>query len=190
MITMRFRWVFLWVFLLVFAATVPARALSLDGLDDRERMFLNGTVETLDPFVSRRRDEGTAPLITFEELYARASPAQAQFVRLEQPNLSVQYLPSSAYEAYVRMMEALEQDLGKHLLVESGYRSPAYQLYLFLFYMPKHAIPFWRPIATWRCPAAASTAASPSRRLISSRRRESMGTAGRRNSKSCRNTAG
>ncbi len=36
------------------------------------------------------------------------------------------------------MMEVMESDLGKRLLVESGYRSPAYQLYLFMFYMPKH----------------------------------------------------
>lgn len=53
--------------------------------------------------------------------------------------LDTQYLPLEAHEAYRRMMAAMEEDLGKRLLVESGYRSPAYQLYLFLFYMPKHA---------------------------------------------------
>ena len=52
--------------------------------------------------------------------------------------LDAQYLPAEAYRAYERMMAAMEKDLGKRLLVESGYRSPAYQLYLFLFYMPKH----------------------------------------------------
>ena len=52
--------------------------------------------------------------------------------------LDIQYLPFPAYEAYCRMMGAMEADLGKRLLVESGYRSPAYQLYLFLFYLPKH----------------------------------------------------
>ena len=35
-------------------------------------------------------------------------------------------------------MDAMKWDLDKRLLVESGYRSPAYQLYLFLYYMPKH----------------------------------------------------
>ena len=29
-------------------------------------------------------------------------------------------------------------DLGKRLLIESGYRSPAYQLYLFVFYLSNH----------------------------------------------------
>ena len=52
--------------------------------------------------------------------------------------LDTQFLPDAAYQAYERMMAAMERDLGKGLLVESGYRSPAYQLYLFLFYMPKH----------------------------------------------------
>ena len=52
--------------------------------------------------------------------------------------LDVQYLPMPVYQAYRRMMAAMEIDLGKRLLVESGYRSPAYQFYLFLFYMPKH----------------------------------------------------
>lgn len=52
--------------------------------------------------------------------------------------LDPQYLPRPAHEAYLRMMDAMEQDLGTRLLVESGYRSPAYQLYLFLFYLPKH----------------------------------------------------
>ncbi len=52
--------------------------------------------------------------------------------------LDAQYLPRALYEAYARMMQAMERELGRHLLVESGYRSPAHQLYLFLFYLPKH----------------------------------------------------
>lgn len=52
--------------------------------------------------------------------------------------LDLQYLPRHVSEAYRAMMAAMQKDLGRSLLVESGYRSPAYQLYLFLFYMPKH----------------------------------------------------
>ena len=52
--------------------------------------------------------------------------------------LDLQYLPRHALAAYWRMMDAMQADLGTRLLVESGYRSPAYQLYLFLFYLPKH----------------------------------------------------
>ena len=52
--------------------------------------------------------------------------------------LDPQYLPRQVLDAYRRMMDAMDADLGKRLLVESGYRAPAYQLYLFLFYLPKH----------------------------------------------------
>jgi len=52
--------------------------------------------------------------------------------------LAPQRLPRPVLEAYRRMMDAMEADIGRRLLVESGYRSPAYQLYLFLFYLPTH----------------------------------------------------
>lgn len=52
--------------------------------------------------------------------------------------LDPQYLPRQTFEVYKQMMEAMKTDIGKTLLVESGYRSPAYQLYTFLFYLPKH----------------------------------------------------
>lgn len=52
--------------------------------------------------------------------------------------LDPQYLPRQVSDAYQRMMDAMQADLGKRLLVESGYRSSAYQLYLFLYYLPKH----------------------------------------------------
>ncbi|MFH1857708.1 MAG: M15 family metallopeptidase, partial [Candidatus Omnitrophota bacterium] len=52
--------------------------------------------------------------------------------------LAKQFLPEEVALAYQEMMEAMKRDLGKVLYVESGYRAPAYQLYLFLRYLPKH----------------------------------------------------
>ena len=52
--------------------------------------------------------------------------------------IDAQYLPSEVFKAYNEMMSAMRSDIGKILFVESGYRSPAYQLYLFMFFMPKH----------------------------------------------------
>ena len=52
--------------------------------------------------------------------------------------LGPQYLPKPVYKAYKKMMKAMKKDLGRKLLVESGYRSHAYQLYTFLYYLPKH----------------------------------------------------
>jgi len=52
--------------------------------------------------------------------------------------LPKQYLSQEVYEAYQEMMETMKKELGRVLYVDSGYRSPAYQLYLFLYYLPKH----------------------------------------------------
>ena len=52
--------------------------------------------------------------------------------------INPQYLPKPALAAYQRMMDAMDADIGKRLFVESGYRSPAYQAYLFLFFMSNH----------------------------------------------------
>jgi len=49
-----------------------------------------------------------------------------------------QYLPVKPYEAYLEMMAAMNRDIGKRLYVESGYRSSAYQLYLFVYYLKNH----------------------------------------------------
>lgn len=156
--------------------SMPARAVSLDGLSEQEKAIRLSILQSLNPFVDERKKAGTAPLIAWGELYARLTleqvrfmeefraidpaavggasrrlPAPApdtRFVRLDRQvvlregksvRLDTQYLPAAAFEAYERMMKAMEGDLGKRFLVESGYRSPAYQIYLFLFYMPKHA---------------------------------------------------
>ena len=52
--------------------------------------------------------------------------------------LPPQYLPPNVNEKYLEMVGAMEKDLGKRLFVESGYRSSAYQLYLFIFYLKNH----------------------------------------------------
>ncbi len=49
-----------------------------------------------------------------------------------------QFLPKNVYISYINMTNAMQQDIGKTLYIASGYRSPAYQLYLFLFYLKNH----------------------------------------------------
>ncbi len=52
--------------------------------------------------------------------------------------LPPQYLPLTAYQKYFEMMAAMEKDIGKRLYVDSGYRSSAFQLYLFVYYLRNH----------------------------------------------------
>ena len=48
--------------------------------------------------------------------------------------LPPQFLTREVYQAYTAMMNGMQKDIGKRLYVESGYRSSAYQLYLFVSY--------------------------------------------------------
>ncbi len=49
--------------------------------------------------------------------------------------IGVRYLSKEVYKAYKRMNNQMYKDIGKRLLVGSGYRSPAYQLFLFVYYL-------------------------------------------------------
>jgi LAS superfamily LD-carboxypeptidase LdcB len=49
-----------------------------------------------------------------------------------------QFLPKEVHEAYQALTSAIKKDIGKTLYVESGYRSAAYQLYLFISYLKNH----------------------------------------------------
>jgi LAS superfamily LD-carboxypeptidase LdcB len=49
-----------------------------------------------------------------------------------------QYCPDASYKDYLRMMAQMRRDLGRELFIESGYRSPGMQAYLFLFYLARN----------------------------------------------------
>ena len=48
----------------------------------------------------------------------------------------VQYCPQHSYKDYIRMMNQMLKDIGKILFIDSGYRSPGRQAYLFFHYLP------------------------------------------------------
>ena len=146
-----------------------------DRLNPADQAHLEAILQTLEPVITFKRQDGSAILLTWEALYAPLTNDQRTFLEtfralrgqdlgatahyfgeLAEPvelvlvgphtywkdgvltPVDPQYLPRPAFDAYERMMQAMEDDLGQRLLVESGYRSAAYQLYLFLFYLPKH----------------------------------------------------
>ena len=156
-------------------AAAPAWALNVQQLSPPEIEQLHRILEQLEPVIGPKKLDGTAVLLTWDQLYAplaledrafldgfralKASELGATSHYFGEPadqaalmplghqevrkagapvQLDPQFLPKPVHEAYQRMMQAMEQALGRRLLVESGYRSPAYQLYLFLFYLPKH----------------------------------------------------
>ena len=48
----------------------------------------------------------------------------------------IQFCPEHSYKDYLKMIAAMEKDIGKKLLIDSGYRSPGRQAYLFFHYLP------------------------------------------------------
>ncbi|MBU3758669.1 MAG: M15 family metallopeptidase [Candidatus Omnitrophica bacterium] len=163
-------------FFLVLSFSAQAAEGDWNLLSEGEKELLSGVLQKWEIWVPARQKDGTAPLMTYEELYQGLNEDEVRFldrvraidprksfdfqgeylgapepgipfVKIEgqtmQKNgetviLDPQYLTADVYEAYLRMNEAMRKDLGVGLLIESGYRSHAYQLYTFLFYTPKH----------------------------------------------------
>ena len=105
-----------------------------DPLTAEQRVFLDAfralKAETLG---ATSHYFGEAPVVDLVEVGTQQALKDGALTPLDP-----QVLPREVFAAYQRMLEAMGADLGKRLLVESGYRSPAYQLYLFLYYLPKH----------------------------------------------------
>ncbi len=60
--------------------------------------------------------------------------------------LEAQYLPKQVYLAYLKLNESLYEKAKKRLLVLSGYRSPAYQVFVFLWYFKFYAFDLQKTI--------------------------------------------
>ncbi len=109
-------------------------------LGEEEREFLKA-FETLDPAALNVRIpfRGVA---TGAEALVRISGQRVfsgNFAGAPSREIGIQYLPEGVYRRCEAMMAAMEADLGTRLLIESGYRSSAYQLYLFVYYLQNHA---------------------------------------------------
>lgn len=80
-------------------------------------------------------------IATGKEPLTKIAGQRVRYVRVQNGasrELGVQYLPEGVYAKYKEMMAAMQKDIGRRLLVESGYRSSAYQLYLFVYYLKNH----------------------------------------------------
>ncbi len=136
-------------------------------ISGKEKKLVKQILKHWETWVPAVKKKGQAPLINFEDLYEGLNAEQKAFlekvrtlkqggtfkspgnsltrisgqvitVNGEREVLDPQYLPRWSYEAYQEMMLQMHKDTGKELLIESGYRSPAYQLYLFIYYLAKH----------------------------------------------------
>ncbi|HBG26393.1 MAG: hypothetical protein A2Y10_07885 [Planctomycetes bacterium GWF2_41_51] len=84
--------------------------------------------------------------------------------------LPPQFLPKEANESCTQMMDAMQKEIGKRLYLESGYRSSAYQLYLFVFYLKNHDYSIRETVKYVALPGYSEHGCPDGRRLISSTR--------------------
>ncbi len=112
-------------------------------LNDDQKVFLE-SFQSLDakelgvkiPY--RGLASGKEDLVLIVGQKVRVRDHKKEKTKKDRRELAPQFLPRDVYEKYNVMMAAMKKDIGKKLLVESGYRSSAYQLYLFVFYLQNH----------------------------------------------------
>lgn len=68
-----------------------------------------------------------ADLVQIPNVVLQNSPDSAE--------TGVQYYPRHAFRDYKEMMDSMKADLGRRLYIDSGYRSPGRQSYLFFYYL-------------------------------------------------------
>ena len=73
-------------------------------------------------------------------------PDQQYKINHEIKKIETQYLPKKVYNAYMKLNQSLYMDKNKTLLILSGYRSPAYQLFVFLWYLKYYKFDFAKTI--------------------------------------------
>ncbi len=112
-------------------------------LNVQERAFLK-SFENLDakalgvkiPY--RGLASGKEDLVLIVGQKVKVRDHEKEKTKKDRRELAPQFLPRNVYAKYNLMMAAMKKDIGKKLLVESGYRSSAYQLYLFVYYLQNH----------------------------------------------------
>ena len=67
---------------------------------------------------------------------------QTYTFRRKQKTIGEQCLPKSVYEAYGKLNQALRRETGRTLLISFGYRSPAYQVITFFYYLKFYGFNF------------------------------------------------
>lgn len=70
--------------------------------------------------------------------YSKEKPGkliQIESVSVGNGETGIQYCPEHSYNDYLLMMQKMKNDIGKQLYIDSGYRSPGRQAYLFFYYL-------------------------------------------------------
>lgn len=57
---------------------------------------------------------------------------QSYYLKAKKTHTNIQYVPKTVYDAYKKMADSMQSEIGRSLLIDSGYRSNTYQAITFL----------------------------------------------------------
>jgi hypothetical protein len=139
-------------------------------LSDSEKAFFLSFLE-LDPkkvgvkIPFRGIATGKEELVRITGQVIKVPPKEREKYPKDTRELHPVFIPPDVHKKYTAMMDAMERDLGKRLYIESGYRSSAYQLYLFIFYLSNHDYSI-RETSRWVALAGFSEHGSPAHQAL------------------------
>ncbi len=112
-------------------------------LDQQEMELIKHFLE-LDPYIFGFRGE----FFGIKGMPVNLVPVVDQKYKIKSKKkiIKTQYLPVPVWVAYDKMRRACVEESGKRILVNSGYRSPAYQVLTFFHYMKMHKFDFQRTV--------------------------------------------
>jgi zinc D-Ala-D-Ala carboxypeptidase len=87
-------------------------------------------------------------------------------VKVGDRETGIQYCPEHSYKDYLLMMDKMEKDIGKELFIDSGYRSPGKQAYLFFYYLTSSSDYSLKENAKWIALPGYSEHGNPSSNAI------------------------
>ena len=133
-----------------------------------DQKIMVSVLQMLGPLIKEKQRSGSAPLLRWSELMQSLNSRQRLLIQsfhrfsmaseddddIRPPLVRIdnqfifkngltklippQYVTQNVYHAFTRMNQLMQKDLGTTLRIESGYRSPAYQFYLFVSRLPRH----------------------------------------------------
>ena len=143
-----------WLPLVVAVATgfsfgLPADALNVQRLEPAEVETLTGILKTLEPVLAVKKQDGTAILLAWDALYEPLTAGQRAFLDQFRA-LKAEALGATSHHFGEAPAEWDIVPVGPQHILKGGLPTPldpqylprnvleAYQLYLFMFYLPKH----------------------------------------------------
>lgn len=101
------------------------------GVDIRQYGFRGAAIQAIDPpedgFVRIEPQSYKAQVTTKKD--------DVETIKVVEAKTPVQFVPKTPYDAFCELNRAMREAIGKQVIIVSGYRSPAYQMMVFLTFL-------------------------------------------------------